>query len=186
MRKKPTQSNPFVQSLVIRGRWTLNIDRKGQSEASVVATSYLVEVDKKVTVYTEHIGELFRDLDRSGMRLFAYVCEHMRYNQDYLQLDCEKVCASLQISRATYYNALQSLQNKVLVKRDSATYFVNPMYIFFGNRMDKYTANTVLVNKDPLKEVLNTPMTFGEDVDQLAITGIPGTDWKRQPHVPET
>lgn len=185
MRKKTTQTNPFVQSLQIRCKWDL---RKSQESGyGQVFKTIPVEVDHRVSLYTEYLIPLFDELDRGGMRLLSYVCTHLRWGQDYLQLDPVKVCKSLGMARATYYQALQSLTNKVLVKRESAnnTYFINPMYIYCGKRHIDYRDNIIFVNKNPLDNVLGDESVLPQIGGDVPLTVIPGTGWSRPPHIPQ-
>lgn len=185
MRKKVTKTNPFVQSLQIKCKWDCRVTK--ETGYGTVYTSIPVEVDHRVSVYTEFLIPLFEELDRGGMRLLSYVCTHLRWGQDYLQLDPVKVCKSLGMARTTYYQALQSLTNKVLIKRDvsNSTYFINPMYIYCGKRHVDFKDHIVFVNKNPLDKVFgdDTLPQVGEAVP--AITEIPGTEWTRAPHIIE-
>lgn len=183
MAKKALQINPFVQSLVIRCKW----DLKKTTEAGYaqVIRTVPIEVDHRVAVYTEHLVSLFSELDKGGLRLFSYVCAHLRWGQDYLQLEPLKVAEALGMARATYYAALQSLTNKVLVKRETSnnTYFINPMYIYCGKRHVDFKDHIMYVNTNPLDKVTgDKEPTSG---DSVPVTTIPGAEWTRQPHLME-
>lgn len=182
MAKKQVKSNPFVSSLQIKCKWDCRITK--ETGYGKVYASIPVEVDHRVSLYTEHLVSLVAELDKGGFKLLAYICAHLRWGQDYLQLDPEKVCEALDMSRATYYRAVDSLTTKVIVKRETAnsTYFINPMYIYCGKRHIDFKDHIVFVNNNPLDKV------FGDDTlpqvgESVPLTVIPGTGWTRPPHV---
>jgi predicted transcriptional regulator len=185
MRKKVVKSNPFISSLQVKCKWDVKVTL--ETGYGQVARSIPVEVDHRVSVYTEHLVSLVLSLDKGSLRLLAYICEHLRWGQDYLQLDVDKVCEALDMSRASYYRAVDMLDTKVIVKREASnsTYFINPMYIYCGKRHVDFKENIVFVNKNPLDNVFSDPVLpqVGEAVP--AITEIPGTGWTRPPHVAE-
>lgn len=182
MAKKQVKINPFVSSLQVKCKWDVKITKT--NGYGTMYESIPVEVDHRISLYTEFLLPLVTSLDKTSLRLLAYICAHLRWGQDYLQLDPEKVCEELDISRATYYRAVDSLSTKVIVKRETAnnTYFINPMYIYCGKRHVDFKDHIVFVNKNPLDKV------FGDDTlpqvgESVPLTVIPGTGWTRPPHV---
>lgn len=171
MARKIQLINPFVQSLDIKCRWTI---KNTHSQSGFNVTGVPLEVDHRVSVYTDGLMDLLTSMDKSTLKLFAYICAHLRWGQDYLQLDQVKVCEELGIARSTFYSAVGQLTNVLIVKRETSysTYFINPKYIYCGKRHLDYQDRVTFINSNPLAKLFEEP-------DQQADSPVTvvGTDW---------
>jgi hypothetical protein len=110
-----------------------------------------VETAPRVTLYTEGLLNMFLGLSPAGKDMLMYILVHLRYDQDYLELDEEKYMSDTEAGRATFYRAKVELTNRVIIPRLSrkGTYWINPMYMFRGQRMSKYPDRIKMENSHP-------------------------------------
>ena len=111
-----------------------------------------------MNLYTDGLMGFFPMLSSSGKDMFMYVCSKLQYNQDYIELTEERYCKDTGVSRSTFFSAKRELTNRVLIERKSRrnTYWINPMYMFRGDRMAQYPAAVKMVNEHPFKEGTKT------------------------------
>jgi hypothetical protein len=103
----------------------------------------LVETQNKISLYYDnHIDIddiLFNKLTSKARDLFLYISYHLPQNQDYINLKINDVRAKTGISRNAIVTALQSLKSaNLIIPKNQSIYWVNPMYIFKGNRVSFY------------------------------------------------
>lgn len=161
MPKKLPETNPFVQKeagFVIHALWKL--DRFGTEEEHGVvggnqARAYRLEIDDRTQLYTAHVLDLFKQLSSAAKDMFIYIAIKLPYNQDYLELDEVKYCAITGVSRATFYAAKQQLTNRLLIPRvkRNNTYWINPVYMFKGDRMKAFPHAVVTDNEHPFNKL---------------------------------
>lgn len=147
--------NPFVQNIrlnviQINGSYTVIDNSKGNSSNDdsnklefKIPKSYLVEQMGKTGIFhvpnIKHI--LFRELKSIGRDLLHYIEISLTKNFDYIKLVPSSVCEEMNISRAGLYVAINQLtQAGIITKRDVKTYWINPLYIFNGNRIEYFQA----------------------------------------------
>lgn len=122
-----------------------------------ITKSFLVEEQPKVSMY--HIpwdnNVLFKDQIKSnGRDLFLYIAYNIKTNEDTIILKSEKVMKNMNISRATLYTAISQLVDaSVIVKKSVSEYWINPYFLFKGNRIQYYKTN----KPDQIKIVYNKP-----------------------------
>lgn len=108
-----------------------------------VEESYLAEQQEKISVYDIPYIEnvLFTELKSNGRDLLLYIMYNIKKNEDSILLKPDKVCEKMKISKPTYYTAIQQLCDiGVICKRHTVEYWINPLYIFKGNRIDYYNS----------------------------------------------
>jgi hypothetical protein len=157
MAKNTTETNPFVQSLVIPGFWKLETGDEDSSEGGSGFTAHVRLVDKDVRcqIFPAHLLMWFKDLPTSAKDMVIWITLHIAYNSDVVEIREDKYCEEMGISRSTFFSAKTAITNRLIVLRASRknTYWVNPSYLFKGNRIKVFRANVVEENENPLKGI---------------------------------
>lgn len=101
----------------------------------------LMEQQEKTSVY--HIGYieniLYEELNTAGRDLLLYIMYRLPRNQDYINLKLDSLCAKMRTSRPTLIKGIQNLvDNAMIIKKAQSEYWVNPYFIFNGDRMSYY------------------------------------------------
>jgi len=110
-----------------------------------ITKSFLVEEQEKVSMY--HIpwdnNVLFKsNIKNNGRDLYLYIVYNIKTNQDYILLKPEIVMNKMSISKSTLYSAIQQLvDSSIIVKKSVSEYWINPYFIFKGNRIQYYKDN---------------------------------------------
>lgn len=138
--------NPFVYGyrinvLQINETYVLNSTKSinpGSLNKMIVPNSYLIEKPDKTSIY--HTAEithvLFKELKAIGRDMFNYVTINLKKDKDYIDFDRDKVCEEMDISVATFYAAItQLIKANILYKINTKSYWINPHFIFNGNRI---------------------------------------------------
>lgn len=118
-------------------------------------TVFQIEAQGKTSVYNIPYIEniLFKNLSNSGRDLLLYVIYNLKKNEDFINLKLEKVCKECCFSRPTALKGLKDLQdNAILYKKSQSEYWVNPHYIFNGNRINYLQKNCMDCIKIVLKK----------------------------------
>lgn len=105
---------------------------------------YIVEEQSKVSMYKIGNNEemstfMFQVLNQPGRNLFLYMLCTIGENRDTINLNTEKLSKIMGISRNTHQSAKDNLRDNgviTLYKKDE--YWVNPFFIFRGDRISYY------------------------------------------------
>ena len=86
---------------------------------------------------------LFKNCSSAGRDLLLYIQIHLKDNFDYIELKFKKVHKAMDIkSMKTFYGAIQSLTDVgIICKKGANEYWINPYYIFKGDRITYYRNN---------------------------------------------
>ena len=107
-----------------------------------VQNIYSVEKQTKVSVYDIPYIEniLFKnDIKSNGRDLILFVVYNLVEDQDWINLKTDRVCSKMNISRPTLLSAIRQLEDAaILCRKSQSEYWVNPFYIFKGNRINLY------------------------------------------------
>lgn len=143
---KDKTMNPFLASselTVIEKETITTFIRKEENHCKVLSkTSEIkpVEVDAFAKVY--HIGRkygLVSNLSAQGCRMFLYVQMTIEQDQDWLRLPAEEVGKRLNLSLLTVRLGIKDLiDNGILCKRGKSDYWINPIVLFSGNRLQYF------------------------------------------------
>jgi len=165
MSKKTPETNPFVQALEINSVWKLEIEEINVGESAggkiTQAKTKIIDVDDRVSVYSAGLLGWFKDLPASAKDMFMYIGAHLGWERDIIEMDEEKYCKMMDVSRNTFFSAKTALTNRLIIPRTSRknTYWVNPAYLFKGNRVTSYPERVVETNTNPLDNLRSTPVT---------------------------
>lgn len=103
----------------------------------IMGKEHRVDKDRFIKVYVESLM-LFTDLSKRAVLLFAHILKRLEKGKTIVYLVVQEMCSSMEISEPTYYRALSELLAANVLARhasSSVMYFINPTYIFNGNRM---------------------------------------------------
>lgn len=117
-------------------------------------THYLYDNQEKVTVYrysNKSMNELlFGYLTPRSRDLYLYIMYHIKKNEDYITLRAKDVKPNIGMSERTLTSAIKELREANVINfKAKSVYWVNPHYIFNGNRIEYYRnmdSKNVMVN----------------------------------------
>lgn len=155
---KLEEFNPFTtpeSGFSVPARWvkhtsTLHLP---ENDTSLVKTlqARVKEAAPRCTLYTADVLSFFPLLTSSAKDMFMYIAVHLPVGKDYMELREERYCTDLQVSRQTFFTARQQLVNRLIIPRTTRkhTYWVNPTYVFKGDRIAAFPGAVLLLNEDP-------------------------------------
>lgn len=151
--KSKATMNPFIQNFKLKvieiyseqkyinsNDLSDGIATKYRKETSV----FFAERQEKTAVYEIPYIEnvLFKEMSSCGRDLLLYIIYNIQKNEDFINLKHDKVCKEMQISKPTLIKAINNLEeNAIVCKKSQSEYWINPMYIFKGNRIAYYQKN---------------------------------------------
>lgn len=157
MAKKIDETNPFVQELRIPAVWKLETESTDREEggSSTVAKTRLMDKDIRCQIFPAYLLHWFKDLPSSAKDMVLWVTLHIAYGSDVITIKEDSYCEEMGIGRATFYAAKSALTNRIIIPRASRknTYWVNPAYLFKGDRIKAYRNNVVPENSNPLDKL---------------------------------
>jgi hypothetical protein len=106
-----------------------------------VRRSYMIEQRRKTGIYQNPFKiELINSFTPSGMKLFLWIVLNLKSNEDSIEINHSKVGKALKFSSTkTFYNAIANLTElEIISKKASSEYWINPFYIFNGNKIKYY------------------------------------------------
>jgi hypothetical protein len=110
-----------------------------------VTESFLMDSQKKTAVY--HIpyieNVLFSEMKSNGRDLLLYVIYNIKEEEDFINLKLDRVCQQMKTSRPSLIKGINELSDVgVIAKKSQSEYWVNPHFIFKGNRIEHYYKNS--------------------------------------------
>ena len=151
---KMNRENPFAKQTIVKmGNYlsSRQIVGKNEDERSVLQAvddngqmlgqtvfvrSKMVDTETFAKVY--QLGfQAFADLKPSVMKVFQYIVSQLKPNNDRFFLYIEEIMKTTGYTKMTVYRALGQLCAREIIARGSSNtdYFINPMYVFNGNRV---------------------------------------------------
>lgn len=104
----------------------------------------LIEEQKKVSAYKtgnskQFTAFMFNALSYPGRELYLYVLCNLGENTDQIKLQPDEVMKLTGMSRNTFYKGIASLKDNFILCQDKrALYWVNPFFLFRGDRIKYY------------------------------------------------
>jgi len=139
-------TNPFLESLVLvpkrkAGKVQLHglsvvHSETGQMEPAYHAYSRLDDTATFTKLFREGLAWL-PYLNAPGLKVFVYLCNNMRPGNSVAWLTHAEYSAETGNTKASYYTGLNELivANFLAPSNQKGFYFVNPAFIFNGNRL---------------------------------------------------
>jgi len=142
---------------------TLNIDNRnvspdgiGTSLSSTNRNTFYTDLHKNTRVYRpdgilnlifpspdEEVVDGGIGLNKNGRDLLLYIFYRLQRNVDYIDLTQNKVCKIMDIKRCTLSKGIANLTDNMFImrmKNERSKYWVNPFYIFCGDRKWMYNS----------------------------------------------
>lgn len=118
----------------------------------------LMDMDNRCSVFTDGLLSWFPTLTTSAKDMFIWICTRLPFEQDYLEMSDDKYCDEMQISRSTFFTSKAQLVNRLIIPRNSRknTYWVNPSYLFKGDRVRNFRGQVTEGNENPVKKLENS------------------------------
>lgn len=198
------RENPFAkQTIVQMGNYlaTHQVVGKNDDERSVLQAvdektgellgqtvfmrTKMVDTETFAKVYQMGF-QAFADMKPSVMKVFRFIISQLRPDNDKFNLYIEDIIEETKLHKATIYRALAVLCDREIIARGRSEYdyFINPMYVFNGNRVT-FITNWINANAPDYKTSQKTlkgtiqlmqqqgylpkqlELDFGEDPDEL-------------------
>lgn len=138
--------NPFLQSIRLKVYVTESklhvIDTKDVSNVrAIMNTQQEFEKDPFTKLYNEKsFMNVFKQTSDTASKIFLYIAYNLKKDSDIISLNADTVMEFVGIkSTTTYYKYIQELiDNAVITRKSNSEYWVNPLFLFNGNRVDYY------------------------------------------------
>lgn len=138
--------NPFLQSVRLKVFVTESkqvvLDTKDlNSVRSTINTQQEFEKDPFTKLYNDKpFLNVFKQTSDTASKVFLYIAYNLKRDTDVIELNAESVMEFVGIkSTTTYYKYIQELiDNAVITRKSNSEYWVNPLFLFNGNRIDYY------------------------------------------------
>lgn len=106
-------------------------------------THFLHDAQNKVSIFRygkkEIFNVMFGMMSSRARDLFIYIMYAINKDEDYILLSASKVKSDIGMSGRTLTDAIRELREcNIICFKARSIYWVNPMYIFNGNRIDYY------------------------------------------------
>jgi hypothetical protein len=143
--------NPFIQAFpitVIEKNQSYSVARTTDIVDGIITKSQKVtdtvqfDQQSKCSVYYIPYIEnvLFKELKSNARDLLLYIIYNIKSDIDFINLKQDKVCKEMFCSKPTLISSIKQLSDvAILCKKSQSEYWVNPHYIFKGNRIKFYT-----------------------------------------------
>lgn len=108
-----------------------------------VTEKYYIEQQKHTKLYDTpfDLNVFYGELKPSGRDLFNYIAYKIKDDNDDIEINVAKVSKIIRLTPITIYSAIQQLIDiGVICKKAKSLYWVNPYYMFRGDRIAFYTA----------------------------------------------
>lgn len=141
--------NPYLQELLIEATKITEKDKYVPDEDGVlIPTTALIERQKAVKVYRIPGGkERAMNLSAAASKMLLYIIYTVEGSNDYIAMTPEQYTrASGCTSRNTYKKAVEELWRYCYIQPTikKYVYWVNPLVIFGGNRINKWPEKVVI------------------------------------------
>lgn len=137
--------NPFVESLRIKA---VQVVKVGKLSGDTVA-DYLIEEEVNVKVFRcANAHQTIAELSDKAQRLLFYIIYSLQANYDYIAFNKAYYKRVNGIkSDTTVVNAINELVKKGIIAKSCLrdVYFINPRFMFNGNRLKHYDSNVEVV-----------------------------------------
>ncbi len=143
--------NPFIQSLTVRV-CDFKTGRIIEDEEGIKDYEYAErEYDPHTKIYTTSIDrEIINKLSPKAKDLYLFLIYSLNTGKDYFWFNRQRYMEELQIkSNTTVCNALNELSRYCIIYNVISVkdvYWINPAFLFAGNRIKKYKNNVKVIS----------------------------------------
>lgn len=142
--------NPFLENITPRilRKETRTIETSRVTDGASLIQRELtkfdpIEIDEFVRLFLfDKYKGLAKEFTPSGCKLLLSIFSHLKKDQDYVIIDREFLRETYGWSQVTISNGINNLKDLSLIsKRSQKTYWINPEFMFKGNRKQYYMDN---------------------------------------------
>lgn len=122
--------------------------------------SYYTERDDSTKVFHNNTIETVifsNELKSSGRDLLLYIFYNLGRNKDWIKLKADEVVPIVGFTKPTFYSAITQLTTaNIIQKKKMNQYWINPKYIFNGDRIKyfKENASIKVVHTQPINKII--------------------------------
>lgn len=144
--------NPFVESLRIKAVQVVVIGK----QTGETLSDYIIEEEASTKLFrTNNAHQIIAELSDRAQRLMFYFIYSVRPNEDYVTINRKYYKRLNGIkSDTTVINAINELMMNGLIAKAvmKDTYFINPRFLFNGNRLKHYADNVDVTKTHKIKK----------------------------------
>lgn len=139
--KNPFLNKPIEVIKIVRETKTKTPTSSGFHFRNEQSINY-VDSDKGGKLFrSKRFEELIYSLDEKALKLLFYIALHIAQDSDQIQLYQKKVSELLGFEKSSFYSAIKTLKKNKIIdsKPKRGMYWVNPHFLFQGNRYAYFT-----------------------------------------------
>lgn len=144
----------YISSDSIRYEDGVALPKNESFEGADLTHSFTFDRESKCSLYqSDTTSAIIYQLDGNGKTMFLYVQCNLKKDSDVIKITFEDYSKfSGFTSTKTFYSAINQLMGGGVIQRKKAnSFWVNPMVMFNGNRLEKYPNNVDIVAKVKIK-----------------------------------
>jgi len=130
-----------------------------RDEISILTNNLSFEADNSTKVYNDSKRRnTYADLTPQAIKVFLLVIMKLERNLDYVELKIEQLQDFTGWSKNSIYKYIDELAQSALIRRRQSkhsSYWINPRYIFSGNRLEYFQTIQQEQRVNVLKETVN-------------------------------
>ena len=134
--------NPFISSLIIEAKEIVNPGKFVFENGKYEQSTSIIEVELASRVYIRTDKRKYiTALPPNAKALLFWIVYELEYNQDYLWINGKRYMEESKTSLNTYKAALKELSFAGIITPVAFCkehYWINPWYIYLGNRIEQY------------------------------------------------
>lgn len=142
--------NPFTYSLSIRVTKSTSLGKYKLSDSILLNDVYYYDRQQSTRLYHSRDNEdVISMLSPTSLRLFYFIANRMDKGKDWVQVNKEYFMSKYKVkSINSFKDALKELQRYLIIVSThyDTVYWVNPSFMFNGDRVKKYPNNLNVVS----------------------------------------
>ena len=143
--------NPFTYSLSIRVTKSTSLGKYKLSDSILLNDVYYYDRQQSTRLYHSRDNEeVISMLSPTSLRLFYFIANRMVKQRDWVQINKEYFMSKYGVkSINSFKDALKELQRYLVIvgTHYDTVYWVNPSFMFNGDRIKKYPSNLNVVSE---------------------------------------
>lgn len=121
---------------------TDTVELKVLDECSVTTTTSEKEIPGCSFYENNDIAKLLFEVGNKTRDLFLYIQLNLGFEKEVIELHYKHVCKETNMGTNSYYAALKELEEiGIISKKNLSEFWINPLYLFKGDRLSFYTKN---------------------------------------------
>lgn len=129
-------------------------DSENGFDTTDIGNSFLAEQMQRTSLYrSDVVSSLIKEIDDNSRCMFLYIMHNLKRGKETVRLEPDGYKEfSGKSSSKTFYSAINQLMGSgVIQRKKQSEYWINPLILFNGDRLDKYPKNIEVVAKVKIK-----------------------------------